>query len=190
MNAFKYVLTAQEPPRIIILNAFKSTRQDKLMVGLEELTLINAPIERCFDLARSVEVHLAGNVHCGETAVAAAGVTSGLVGRGQWVTWRAKHFGIRHTLTSEITAVEPPLYFQDTMTHGPFRYMRHDHYFRALSAAVTEMKDVFHFAAPLPLLGRLAEITFLGEYMRSLLCERNVALKQIAESSDWQRYLP
>lgn len=33
------------------------------MVHLEEITLIDAPIERCFDLARSVEVHLAGNIH-------------------------------------------------------------------------------------------------------------------------------
>ena len=58
------------------------------MVTLEEITVIQAPIERCFDLARSVEVHLAGNVHCGETAVALAGVTSGLVGIAQRVTWR------------------------------------------------------------------------------------------------------
>ena len=64
------------------------------MVRLEELTVIGAPIERCFDLARSVEVHLAGNVHFGEQAVAMAGVTSGLIGLGQRVTWRAKHFGV------------------------------------------------------------------------------------------------
>ena len=49
------------------------------MVNIEEITRIQAPIERCFDLARSVEVHLAGNVHSGETAVALEGVTSGLV---------------------------------------------------------------------------------------------------------------
>lgn len=30
------------------------------MTTIEEITLIHAPIERCFDLARSVEVHLAG----------------------------------------------------------------------------------------------------------------------------------
>ncbi len=30
------------------------------MVRLEEITVIRAPIERCFDLARSVEVHLKG----------------------------------------------------------------------------------------------------------------------------------
>jgi len=63
------------------------------MVRLEELTVIHAPIERCFDLARSVEVHLAGNVHSGEAAVAMAGVTSGVIGMAQRVTWRAKHFG-------------------------------------------------------------------------------------------------
>lgn len=64
------------------------------MVTLEEFTVIRAPIERCFDLARSVEVHLAGNIHYGEAAMATAGVTSGLIGLGEHVTWRAKHFGI------------------------------------------------------------------------------------------------
>src|SRR5205807_404585 len=59
-----------------------------LMVRLEELTVVQAPIERCFDLARSVEVHLAGNVHAGESALAIGGITSGLIGMGQRVTWR------------------------------------------------------------------------------------------------------
>ncbi len=160
------------------------------MVRLEELTTIRAPIERCFDLARSVEVHLAGNVHFGEQAVAIAGVTSGLMEMRQRVTWRAKHFGIWQTLTSEITAMERPTYFQDTMVRGAFRWMRHDHFFRALSNGETEMKDVFCFAAPLPLLGLIAEFAVLKRYMQSLLRERNSVLKQIAESSEWRKYLP
>ena len=160
------------------------------MVRLEELTVIQAPIERCFDLARSVEVHLAGNVHCGETAVALAGATSGLIGMAQRVTWRAKHFGVWQTLTSEITAMEPPTYFQDTMVQGAFGFMKHHHFFQPLSSGQTEMKDVYCFAAPLPVLGCLAEIVFLRRYMRNLLHERNVVIKQIAESSDWRRYLP
>lgn len=159
------------------------------MVRLEELTTIHAPIERCFDLARSVEVHLAGNVHFGEQAVATAGVTSGLLDMGQRVTWRARHLGVRQSLTSEITAMQRPAYFQDTMVRGAFRCMQHDHYFRSLSAGETEMKDLFCFAAPVPLLGRIAEITVLERYMQSLLRERNSVLKQIAESSEWQTYL-
>ena len=103
------------------------------MVRLEEKTMIGAPIERCFDLARSVEVHLAGNVHCGEQAMATGGVTTGLIGLGERVTWRAKHLGVWRKLTSEITAMERPAYFQDTMIRGAFRMMKHDHFFRTVS---------------------------------------------------------
>jgi hypothetical protein len=78
------------------------------MVTIEDSRVIRAPIERCFDLARSVEVHLAGNIHSGEQAVATAGITSGLIGPGQRVTWRAKHFGVWHKLTSEITGMDQP----------------------------------------------------------------------------------
>ncbi|HEX3748365.1 MAG TPA: SRPBCC family protein [Bryobacteraceae bacterium] len=160
------------------------------MITLQETTIVRAPIERCFDLARSVEVHLAGNVHGGEQAVATGGVTSGLIGPGQRVTWRAKHFAVWHRLTSEITQMERPWYFQDAAVSGIFPYMRHDHYFRARSPEETEMRDVFAFAAPLPVLGLLAEWLFLRRYMRTLLRERNDAIQKIAESDEWRRYLP
>jgi len=158
------------------------------MVRLEEVTLVCAPIERCFDLARNVEVHLEGNVHSGESALAIGGVTSGLIGLHQRVTWRAKHFGVWQTLTSEITAMDPPSFFQDTMIRGPFGYMQHDHFFRAVAADKTEMKDVFCFAAPLGILGRVAEFVVLRRYMGALLQERNAAIRQIAESSEWRKY--
>jgi hypothetical protein len=68
--------------------------------------------------------------------------------------------------------------------------MQADHYFRTLPSGATEMKDLFRVAAPLPILGPLAENLFLRRYMLMLLRERNTVIKQIAESSDWQRYLP
>jgi ligand-binding SRPBCC domain-containing protein len=159
------------------------------VVTVETLTQIAAPVERCFDLARSVEVHLVGNVHWGESAVAAAGVTTGLIGMSQQVTWRARHFGVWQTLTSEITAMERPFHFRDTMVSGAFRWMHHDHFFQPTAAKATEMKDLFCFAAPLGWLGRIAEWAVLRRYMETLLRERNLALKQTAESADWQRYL-
>src|SRR5579859_1513735 len=133
------------------------------MVTLEEVTVIEAPVERCFDLARSVEVHVLGNVHWGEEAVALGGVAgsvdAGLVGLGERVTWRARHFGVRQRLTSEITAMDAPRYFQDRMVSGAFRFMQHDHFFRALEdGRRTEMRDVFCFAAPVPVLGRVVEV--------------------------------
>jgi ligand-binding SRPBCC domain-containing protein len=160
------------------------------MVTFEEITVIGAPIERYFDLARNVEVHLAGNLRCEGSAGTTAGTVSGLVALGERVTWRAKHVGIWHQLTSEITSMDRPAHFQDAMSHGIFRFMGHDHFFRGPSRDSTEMRDVFHFAAPFPVLGRLAEIAVLQRYMRTLLRERISAVKQIAESCEWRRYLP
>jgi ligand-binding SRPBCC domain-containing protein len=159
------------------------------MVTLEEITLIEAPLERCFDLSRSVEVHVAGNVHFGEQAVALKGVTTGLIELGEQVTWRARHLGIRQNLTSAITAMDRPLYFQDTMLHGAFHSMQHDHFFRTLSSGQTEMKDIFRFVAPVLLIGRIVELLFLRSYMQALLRERNAVVKQIAESEEWPVYL-
>ena len=159
------------------------------MVKLDETTVIAAPVERCFDLARSVEVHVLGNVHWGEEAVALGGVTSGLIGLGERVTWRARHFGVSQKLTSEITAMDAPGYFQDTMVNGAFKFMQHDHFFRELEDGGCEMRDVFCFAAPLGVLGRIAEALVLRRYMAALLRERNEVVKRVAESEEWRRYL-
>jgi hypothetical protein len=160
------------------------------MIRIEETTIIKAPIQRCFDLSRSVEVHLLHNVHFGEQAVACGGVTAGLVGLSQEVTWRAKHFGFWHTLTSKTTVLKPPTYFQVTMTRGIFRFMQAEHIFRIDPSGNTEMIDLFSIAAPLPVLGLLAEVFFLRRYMLALLRERNAVIKRLAESpTEWQQYL-
>jgi hypothetical protein len=86
--------------------------------------------------------------------------------------------------------MQPPTYFQATMVKGIFRSMQADHYFRTLPSGATEMKDVFRIAGPLPILGPLAEALFLRRYMLALVRERNAVIKQIAESDEWQRYLP
>jgi ligand-binding SRPBCC domain-containing protein len=130
-----------------------------------------------------VEVHLAGNLHYGEAAQATGGVTSGLIGLHDQVTWRAKHFWVWHELTSEITTMDRPAFFRDLMVRGIFKSMTHDHFFRELSSGQTEMTDVFSFAAPLGILGIIAEVLVLRRYMRKLLRERNSVLLGIAESN-------
>jgi ligand-binding SRPBCC domain-containing protein len=159
------------------------------MTAIEEITLIQAPVERCFDLARSVEVHLLGNTHFREQAVASGGRASGLIEEGERVTWRARHFWRWHELTSEITELKRPEYFRDVMVRGIFRSMAHDHYFRPLQNGRTEMRDLFVFEAPVPVAGRIAEIVFLRRYMRRLLRERNAVIRQVAQSEEWRRYV-
>jgi len=142
-------------------------------------TLINADIQTCFDLSRSVDLHLESTKHTGETVI--AGRTSGLIEFGETVTWRARHFGIRQTLTSKITVMQPPFLFVDEMLRGAFKSFRHEHHFNQLKGA-TLMTDIFIFEAPLGLLGAIANRLFLTSYMRDLLIKRNGMIKAHAES--------
>jgi ligand-binding SRPBCC domain-containing protein len=157
------------------------------MVSIEQCLQINAPIRRCFDLSRSIEVHLLGTESSREQAV--GGVTKGLIGPNDVVRWRARHFGIHQHLTSKITAFDPPNYFQDTMIEGVFKFLQHDHFFVEVSESSTEMRDRFTFAAPLPVLGKIAERLFLRSYMERFLRNRNQILKQVAESEKWRDFL-
>lgn len=150
-------------------------------------TVIRAPIARCFDLARSVELHTLSTRTTDEQAV--AGRTRGLLGPGEHVTWRARHFGVRQHLTSRITIFDPPHRFRDTMVRGAFARFDHDHLFTA-EGDVTTMRDVFDYTSPLGPLGRLADVLFLAAYMRRFLAARNTILQRVAESDEWRTILP
>lgn len=156
------------------------------MPVIELLTSIAAPIDRVFDLSRSIDLHIQSTSATGERAI--AGVTSGLIGAGQEVTWRAKHLGVWQSLTVHITAFERPSHFAEVMLRGAFRSMEHHHYFEQTSGPTT-MRDVFTFRSPLGVLGRLADTLFLTRYMRFFLIERNRVIKAAAESNEWKRYI-
>lgn len=141
-------------------------------------TRIAAPSERCFDLSLSVDAHIGSMSASGERAV--AGVTSGVMGAGETVTWRARHFGVRIRMTSQITAYERPARFIDQQITGPFARWWHEHEFVA-DGDNTLMIDRIAFAAPLGVLGRIAERLVLDRYMRRLILERNAWLKRELE---------
>lgn len=142
-------------------------------------TLIHAPPEACFDLARDVEAHIASAARTKERAV--GGVTTGLLDLGDEVTWEATHFGIRQQLTSRITRFDRPRMFTDEMVRGTLGGFEHLHEFSPESAG-TRMVDVFTYRAPLGLLGRLADVLFLERYMRDFLTERARRLKETLET--------
>ena len=133
-------------------------------------TLLRAPVEDCFDLSLSVDAHTASMGPSGERAV--AGVTSGLMGPGDTVTWRARHFGLRFRMTSRITAWDRPWRFVDEQVSGPFRSWHHEHVFTPVPDG-TLMVDVARFQAPYGVLGRTAEALVLTRYLPLLLAQRN-----------------
>ena len=132
-------------------------------------TEFQLPVERLFDLARSIDVHVESQRTSGERAVGR--VTSGLIGEGQEVTWRARHFGIRLTMTSRITRLDFPRSFTDEQVRGPFKAFRHVHDFAA-TATGSIMVDRVEFTAPLGVLGRAVERLFLARYLERLIAQR------------------
>lgn len=144
-------------------------------------THINAPINKCFELSISVDVHQQSTGNTREKAI--AGVTSGMMKLNDTVTWEAVHFGVKQKLTSKITKYQYPFYFVDEMVSGAFKKIYHQHVFTE-TGNTTTMTDIFEYAAPLGVLGKLAESLFLNRYLRNFLIERNKYIKLLAENAN------
>lgn len=146
------------------------------MPTFSTVTDIAAPVEVCFELSRSIDLHLESMLASHEQAV--AGVRAGLIGPGQEVTWEARHFGRRWRMTSRITAFDPPHRFVDEMVRGPFAAFRHEHRFDALGDGA-RMTDLVTFRAPVGLVANRP----VGAYLRRLIRIRNAAIKAKAEDA-------
>lgn len=142
-------------------------------------TIITGEIQTCFDMSRSIELHLESTKRTKERAI--AGKTSGLLELGETVTWEATHFGIRQQLTSKITAFDSPTYFRDEQIKGIFKKFEHDHYFEQKGDQVL-MTDVIYFESPLGLIGILFNKLILTNYLKRFLIERNQCIKNHFES--------
>ncbi len=147
------------------------------MPTIRIVTKIAAPVETCFDLSRSIDLHLESMVASRERAV--AGVTSGLIEDGQEVSWEAHHLGVRWRMTSRITAFDRPHRFVDEMVRGPFALFRHEHRFEA-DGDGTVMTDTVELKMGWGPLRPLAEVC-AGAYLRRLIVIRNAAIKGRAE---------
>ncbi|WP_138751428.1 SRPBCC family protein [Paenibacillus sinopodophylli] len=152
------------------------------MVEVVTEIYIDAPIEICFDLARDIDIHTKTVwKHTREKAV--EGVTSGLIQKGELVTFEATHFGVRQRLTSKITEMDIPFFFVDETQKGAFKALRHEHHFEKRDSG-TLMTDVLRFEAPLGMLGWITERLILKRYMRKFLDHRNKQLKLWAEQPE------
>jgi ligand-binding SRPBCC domain-containing protein len=149
------------------------------VVHIHLQTEIAAPVELVFDLARDIDFHQRSMARTREQAV--GGRTTGLIGPGETVTWRAHLLGMAWSLTSRITEFEPPVRFVDEQTSGPFAWFRHEHRFEAVPGG-TRMIDDWDHAAPYGLIGKIVDALVLEPLMRRLLARRNAALALEAEA--------
>jgi len=149
-------------------------------------TEINAPLDVCFDLSRSIDLHQLTTASSNEKAI--DGKTKGLIEKGEFVTWEATHFFIRQHMTVKIVEALKPHFFHDEMVKGPFRSMYHIHAFRAVGNT-TLMIDDFQYNVPYGFAGRIFDGFVLKKYMTKLLRERNMMIKKVAESGEWKKFI-
>jgi ligand-binding SRPBCC domain-containing protein len=149
-------------------------------------TIIYAPVERCFDLARSIDFHQVSTDGSNERVV--AGRMKGLISQGETVTWEATHFLVRQMLTTKIVSMQRPLRFYDVVQQGAFKSMEHVHTFQHSNGRTT-MIDEFVYETPFGLFGRLFDKLVLKRYMTRLLTVRNHSIKHALESDVWKQFL-
>ncbi len=149
-------------------------------------TFIAAPVNRVFDLSRSIELHQRSMAQYKEEAV--AGIRNGLIGLNETVTWRARHLFKYRVLKVKITAMKFPEQFTDEQLMGDFKMMKNEHWFKPCENG-TIMIGLFQYETPYGLLGKIFEKVFLTRYMKKMLEHRNQVIKKYAESEMWQQLL-
>ena len=142
----------------------------------------NTPVV-VFNLSRSVDLHKLSTAKTKEEAI--AGVTTGLIGLNETVTWQAFHLFKQRCFTSKITEYNFPFSFTDQMQEGDLKYFSHEHLFVENSDG-TLMKDTIELEAPFGLLGKIVMSGFLKKYFKKFLMERNAMIKEFAETDKWK----
>ncbi len=148
------------------------------MTTIELHTKIKAPLEVTFDLSRNIDLHLMSATQTQEQAI--SGRTSGLIGAGETVTWKGKHFGIFLKHTSKIVFYERPSQFTDIMVKGHFTYFAHRHIFENHNDH-TFMIDILKYKVPFGFVGKWFDQFFLKKHLIHFLTRRNEYIKKNAE---------
>jgi ligand-binding SRPBCC domain-containing protein len=146
-------------------------------------TFISAPMERVFDLSRNISLHKISTKDTHEEAI--GGVTSGVIGLNETVTWQAKHLGKKRIMQVKITSMESPVRFTDEQMKGDFKQFRHEHHFKPVENG-TLMIDMLDFTSPYGVVGQIFNSLYLTGYLEKFLLKRNAVIKKYAETEMWK----
>ena len=156
------------------------------MTTIHLTIFIKAPIERVFDLSRSINLHKISTAGTDEQAI--DGRMNGLINVNETVTWQARHLFKTRRHTSKITSMQSPESFTDEMINGDFKSFKHEHHFKQVANG-TIMIDKLSFESPYGIIGKCVNKFYLKDYLQSFLEKRNEVIKEYAESGKWKAIL-
>lgn len=153
------------------------------MASIHLTTFVAAPIERVFDLSRSIDLHKKSMSKIKEEAV--SGVTFGLINIDETVTWKAKVLLKNRYLRVKITEMNRPHSFTDISVSGALKNMKHEHHFKSIQNG-TLMIDIFNYSLGYGSLGKFVNSIYVGRFLEKLFEQRNAIIKEYAETDKWK----
>jgi ligand-binding SRPBCC domain-containing protein len=158
------------------------------MNKIEFNTYIKAPVERCFDLSRSIDFHKKSlSPMVKEESV--AGCTTGLIGYNQRVLMQSKLWSYQFSTELKMTKFNPPYFLSFEIADSHFESAFHDYYFYDISDE-TVMVNHFYYKLKLGIIGEIGNLLFLEKYITRTITTRNDLLREYAETDQWREILP
>lgn len=149
------------------------------MTTIKLKTKIYAPIETVFNNCRNIDLHTKSVSNTNEKAI--AGRISGLIEKGETVTWKGKHFGFYVKHQSIISEMVYPYYFVDEQLKGKFKIFKHTHRFKKENNSVL-MIDELVYKVPYGIIGKLLDKFLLKNHLTKFILERNQYIKTLSEN--------
>jgi len=157
------------------------------MNKIEFNTHIKAPIQQCFDLARSIDFHKISVGPVREETV--AGCTTGLIGHNQRSLIQSKLWGLQFSTELKLVKFNPPFFLSYEIIDSHFYSIAHDYYFYDISEE-TVMINHFYYKVKWGLIGEILSFLFLERILSKMISKRNELLCEYAETEKWKEVLP
>jgi ligand-binding SRPBCC domain-containing protein len=157
------------------------------MPELHLTTVIHAPIQRVFDLARCVSLHKRHFDH--HKIIPFTGKTSGLLELRDYTLWQGKIGSKKRQFVLDITQMDKPDFYRDDMRKDFFESLHHEHFFKGIDNG-TIMIDQITYQLPHGIIGNLVNKSCAEKYIMMFLKERNALIKEYAEGNNWRAILP
>lgn len=148
-------------------------------------TWIKAPVERCFRLATSPDIHQV-LVSLSVSGILRPGPSPHL-SEGDRLKWPGHYLGLLPTYTTRIAQMRQCGCFREVLETGGFRHFEHDHHFTPLNDG-TRMRDEIRFVIPPGFLGPMTT-PVVRRYLIWRISMGNSLFRHIAQSQLWRQYL-
>jgi ligand-binding SRPBCC domain-containing protein len=157
------------------------------MPDIHLTTVIYAPKQRVFDLARCVSLHKRHfDAH---KIIPSTGKTSGLLEMKDYTMWNGKLGNKKRQFILDMVAMDKHDFYRDEMRKDFFDAFVHEHFFKEIDNG-TIMIDQIAFQLPHGFIGNLVNKACAEKYITTYLKERNAMVKEYAEGNNWRAILP